>query len=226
MAEAPSEALFVCQNCGARRAGRASARLQRMEHDHRGDRRRLRRRAPVSRNQKGRVVALETLSGARREAPRFTTGIAELDRVTGGGIVPGSAMLIGGEPGIGKSTLLLQLAALLRRPAARALFLRRRGGGAGAPAGRAPRLRDAPVGLACGNQSRQHPGDLGEGKPPDLVIINSIQTLWADALDARRAPSARCEPRPSRSSATPRARAPRCCLSVTSPRTARSPARR
>ena len=75
----------------------------------------------MSKSSKGRLVALETLSGGTEEAPRFTTGLSELDRVTGGGIVPGSALLIGGEPGIGKSTLLLQLAASVATSGRRAL---------------------------------------------------------------------------------------------------------
>src|SRR5690554_4107020 len=62
---------------------------------------------------RGRPVALTTLSGELEEAPRIRTGIGELDRATGGGFVPGSALLIGGEPGIGKSTLLMQAAAAL-----------------------------------------------------------------------------------------------------------------
>src|SRR5579871_4229964 len=60
---------------------------------------------------KGRVVALTSLAGETADPPRIKTGIAELDRVTGGGFVPGSALLVGGDPGIGKSTLLLQAAA-------------------------------------------------------------------------------------------------------------------
>src|SRR3954465_11554830 len=67
---------------------------------------------------KGRPGALTTLSGDIEDAPRIATGIAELDRATGGGFVRGSALLVGGDPGIGKSTLLTQAAAALaqRRP--------------------------------------------------------------------------------------------------------------
>src|SRR5690606_2887495 len=56
----------------------------------------------------GRKLAFVGLTGATEAPERRLTGIAELDRVTGGGLVPGSAVLIGGDPGIGKSTLLLQ----------------------------------------------------------------------------------------------------------------------
>ena len=114
------------------------------------------------------------------------TGLAELDRVTGGGIVPGSALLIGGEPGIGKSTLLLQLAAAFakRRPPRR-LLLGRGGGGAGAAARRAPRAcRQAPLALACETNVANILATLAEGKRADLVVVDSIQTLWADALEA------------------------------------------
>ena len=57
---------------------------------------------------KGRRIELVGLEGSEAEAPRRVTGIGEFDRVAGGGLVPGSALLVGGDPGIGKSTLLLQ----------------------------------------------------------------------------------------------------------------------
>jgi DNA repair protein RadA/Sms len=75
----------------------------------------------LSKSSKGRVVVLETLTHPGDDKiARLATGLAELDRVTGGGIVPGSALLIGGEPGIGKSTLLLQLAAAFANAGRRA----------------------------------------------------------------------------------------------------------
>ena len=61
----------------------------------------------------GHVVPFVALDGVSADAPRRISGIAEFDRVTGGGLVPGSGVLIGGDPGIGKSTLALQLAAAL-----------------------------------------------------------------------------------------------------------------
>src|SRR5262245_53308088 len=62
---------------------------------------------------KGRAASFEDLGTETSDAPRLPTGMAELDRVLGGGLVPGSAVLVGGDPGIGKSTLLLQAAAAL-----------------------------------------------------------------------------------------------------------------
>ena len=73
--------------------------------------------AAVRRGAAGRPFPLEDLSGSSKTESRLVTGIGELDRVAGGGFVPGSATLIGGEPGIGKSTLLIE--ACCRRPVGR-----------------------------------------------------------------------------------------------------------
>lgn len=182
-----SKSIFVCQQCGAtspRWAGKCpscEAWNSLVEEVDAGP-------PPgsgVSRQSKGRVVKLESLRGRTAEAPRFSTGNAELDRVTGGGIVPGSAILIGGEPGIGKSTLLLQLTAHLAATGRRALYF------SGEEAIAQVRLRaerlglaDAPVGLASETNLSNILATLTDGKPPDLVVIDSIQTLWADTLDA------------------------------------------
>ena len=134
---------------------------------------------------KGAVVRLEALTGNTEEAPRLATGLTELDRVTGGGIVPGSAILIGGEPGIGKSTLLLQLAASLARTGQSALYF------SGEEATAQVRLRaerlgltDAPVALASETNLANILATAADGDRPDLIIIDSIQTLWSDALEA------------------------------------------
>ena len=104
----------------------------------------------LAKTRKGRRVTLEALQGQAQEAPRFSTGFVELDRVTGGGIVPGSALLIGGEPGIGKSTILLQLAVAVANAGRRAIYF------TGEEASAQVRLRaerlglsDAPVALAA-----------------------------------------------------------------------------
>jgi DNA repair protein RadA/Sms len=183
----PSKTTFVCQNCGAvspRWTGKCPSC---------GEWNTLTEEAEVaappgtglSRRGSGRVIVLEGLKGSTREAPRFSTGIGELDRVTGGGIVPGSALLIGGEPGIGKSTLLLQLTATLARAGRRAVYF------SGEEAAAQVRLRaerlglsDAPVALACETSLAHILATLEAGPPPDLVVIDSIQTLWAEAIEA------------------------------------------
>ena len=151
-----------------------------------------RRRTPSPRRARGFPAAAAGASSCSRasrarthEAPRFSTGIGELDRVTGGGIVPGSALLIGGEPGIGKSTLLLQLAATLARAGRRAVYF------SGEEAAAQVRLRaerlglsDAPVALACETSLAHILATLEAGPPPDLIVVDSIQTLWAEAIEA------------------------------------------
>jgi DNA repair protein RadA/Sms len=139
----------------------------------------------ITRTSKGKAIKLGTLEGGADEAPRFTTGMAELDRVTGGGIVPGSALLIGGEPGIGKSTLLLQLSASIARAGLKAVYF------SGEEAAAQVRLRadrlglaSAPVALAAETNLANILATLDAGAKPDLVVVDSIQTLWSDELDA------------------------------------------
>ena len=79
-------------------------------------------RAPSPSRRRARSPS-PTTSWTRSDAPRIPSGIGEFDRVLGGGIVPGSMVLIGGEPGIGKSTLLLQVAHLLGRQGGAVLYV-------------------------------------------------------------------------------------------------------
>jgi DNA repair protein RadA/Sms len=134
---------------------------------------------------KGRRAELETLATATFEAARYPTGIAELDRVLGGGLVPGSAVLVGGDPGIGKSTLLLQAAAKLAESGARVVYL----SGEEAPAQirmRAARLglRDAPVALGSETNLANIVATLASAAPPALIVIDSVQTLWSEGVEA------------------------------------------
>src|SRR3954463_3675147 len=77
----------------------------------------------------GRVVQLIGLDVPAALPERLPSGLAEFDRAIGGGIVPGSAMLVGGDPGIGKSTLLLQVAARLAKERPPIVFFSRAGNG-------------------------------------------------------------------------------------------------
>ena len=134
---------------------------------------------------RGRLFALEPLTGESIQAPRLASGIAEFDRVTGGGFVPGSVLLLGGEPGIGKSTLLIQVAAALARAKQRAVYI------SGEEAAAQVRLRaerlglaTAPVELASETSVEDIVATLGEGQTPRLVIIDSIQTMWTDTVES------------------------------------------
>jgi DNA repair protein RadA/Sms len=130
-------------------------------------------------------LALVSLSGAAEPPPRLVSGIAEFDRVAGGGLVPGSAVLIGGDPGVGKSTLLLQVAAQLARRGLAALYV------TGEEAIDQIRLRagrmhlaDAPVALAAATAVRDIAAALDGPVQPAVVIIDSVQTLWLDTLES------------------------------------------
>ncbi|KJV08859.1 DNA repair protein RadA [Elstera litoralis] len=125
------------------------------------------------------------LGGLSTPAPRRPSGIDELDRVTGGGIVPGSAILIGGDPGIGKSTLLTQVVARLAETGSRCAYI------SGEEAVDQVRLRaarlgiaSAPVALASATALRDILPALEGENPPDIVVIDSIQTMYLDALDS------------------------------------------
>ena len=181
---AKSRIQFVCQNCGTvytRWAGRCDgcgAWNTIVEDDPDGG---IGGQPGAASARKGRAVALATLSGESEEAPRVATGISELDRVTGGGFVRGSAVLVGGDPGIGKSTLLMQAAATLARQGNRVIYV------SGEEATAQVRLRaqrlgaaDTDVLLAAETNVEDILATLSEGKRPDFVIVDSIQTLWSD----------------------------------------------
>jgi len=139
---------------------------------------------------KGRRIEFTNLSDTSTPLQRRVSGIAEFDRVCGGGLVPGSALLVGGDPGIGKSTLLLQALAALA------------GGKQGAPSMKAVyisgeesldqvRLRalrlgvaQAPVQLASATAVRDIAATLDRADCPDVVVVDSIQTLHLDSLDS------------------------------------------
>ena len=138
--------------------------------------------APTGR--KGKGLAFVELAGEAEPPARLATGISELDRVCGGGLVPASAILIGGDPGVGKSTLLLQAAAAMARRGASVAYVT----GEEAEAqvqDRARRLKaaDARVSLAAETDLRRILDGLKALKP-DVVVVDSIQTLWADGVEA------------------------------------------
>ena len=133
----------------------------------------------------GSALDFVALRGEMAGPPRLQTGITELDRVCGGGLVPGSTILVGGDPGIGKSTLLLQAAAALAAGGAGAAYI------TGEEAIDQVRLRAdrlgvarSPVRLAAASSVRDIVASLDDARAPDLVVIDSIQTMYLDTLDS------------------------------------------
>ncbi|MGD9816074.1 MAG: DNA repair protein RadA [Hyphomonadaceae bacterium] len=133
---------------------------------------------------KSKALTFVELTGDAAPPARIATGIGELDRVCGGGLVPASAILIGGDPGVGKSTLLLQAAASLARRGASVAYVTGEEAEAQVQE-RARRLKagDAPVSLAAETDLRKILEGLKAFKP-DVVVVDSIQTLWADGVEA------------------------------------------
>lgn len=133
---------------------------------------------------KGRTIPLSDLATAEAPPPRAASGLAELDRVLGGGLVAASAILVGGDPGIGKSTLLLQAAASFARQGLSTLYI------SGEEAAAQVRMRAARLGLS------EAPVQLGaetslrdilttlDATRPDLAVIDSIQTMWLDTVES------------------------------------------
>jgi len=134
----------------------------------------------------GRKLEFVALEGAGEPLVRLETRIAEFDRVFGGGLIPGSAALIAGDPGIGKSTLLLQAAAGL---AGRRLQIAYVSGEEGVEQirlrARRLGLGDSTVALAAATSLRDILTGLESLSPqPAAVIVDSIQTLFVDTLDS------------------------------------------
>ncbi len=179
MARAPA---FTCTACGAAHAkwaGRCEAC---------GAWNSIVEEAPVASGPrvigKGRALALSDLSDSEPAPPRAVSGLGELDRVLGGGLVAGSAVLVGGDPGIGKSTLLLQAAARFAVRGLPCVYI------SGEEASAQVRMRaqrlglgSAPVKLAAETSLRDILATL-EAARPGLAVLDSIQTLWLDSVEA------------------------------------------
>ena len=132
----------------------------------------------------GRAFAFEPLDAPAQRLARRSTGLAEFDRALGGGLVPGSAVLMGGDPGIGKSTLLLQAAARIAQAGGEAIYI------SGEEATGQVRLRaerlglaGAPIHLAAATSVRDILTTLAGVPPPALLVIDSIQTMHSDQIE-------------------------------------------
>ncbi len=188
---AKSTVKFVCQSCGAfapRWAGKCEACGEWnsiIEEESSVS-------APQSTGGKGgRKINFVSLEGVPETTFRLKSGMAELDRVCGGGLVAGSVLLIGGDPGIGKSTLLLQVTGALSyvcnkdgKPV-RCVYI------SGEESVDQVRLRASRLGLAKANVDlatamnvRDIIATLETGEIPDVVVIDSIQTMYVDSIDS------------------------------------------
>ncbi len=176
---------FICQSCGASRprwAGKCDAcgAWNSIAEEI------PREAAPKGLGKgKGREIAFVNLAGEHGEVARHASGIAELDRVVGGGLVAGSSVLLAGDPGIGKSTLLLQAAGALAANGLRCVYV------SGEEGIEQIRLRaarlglsDAPVLLAAATSVRDILTSLESAQPPDIIVVDSIQTMYLDTLDS------------------------------------------
>ncbi|MCQ2363901.1 MAG: AAA family ATPase, partial [Acidaminococcaceae bacterium] len=183
---------FVCQNCGAiypRWAGQCTAC---------GQWNTIQEEAVATTDsptatggQNGRVIPFSDLRGAPEILFRLKSNISELDRVCGGGLVPGSVILVGGDPGIGKSTLLLQTVAQLAKGVnksgspTKCVYI------SGEESVDQVRLRalrlglaGTPIDLASETRIRDIVATLDSDESPDIVVIDSIQTMYNDAVES------------------------------------------
>ncbi|MCK5296826.1 MAG: DNA repair protein RadA [Alphaproteobacteria bacterium] len=135
----------------------------------------------------GREIELVSLDGVPAKVDRLKTGISELDRVCGGGLVAGSALLVGGDPGIGKSTLLLQATAALSSGSnpSKCVYI------SGEEAVDQIRMRASRLGLdkakvqlSVSTSVRDIIASLDKKDCPDVVVIDSIQTMYVDIIDS------------------------------------------
>ena len=131
----------------------------------------------------GQYVTLEGLDGKAEKYDRHMTGIKEFDRTTGGGLVPGSVILIGGDPGIGKSTLLLQATAKLSEKTSCVYISGEESMDQVRLRARRLGLEKASVKLGAATAVRDIVKTLEEEKP-SIVVIDSIQTMFSDMIDA------------------------------------------
>jgi DNA repair protein RadA/Sms len=144
------------------------------------------RKHPFAKGAKGGVPLLSLTSLAETQVlyPRLLSGIAEFDRVCGGGLVAGSVLLVGGDPGIGKSTLLLQVAAQLSQQTPCCYI-------SGEEAVDQIRMRAFRLGvghthllLASATNLSDILATLKQGTPPAVVVIDSIQTIFSESIDS------------------------------------------
>ncbi len=175
---------YVCGNCGTEHA-KWSGRCDTCGEWNSLIEEAAARPVPKGLRTAGRGLELVGLRGAKATPPRLVTGIEELDRVLGGGLVEGSAILIGGDPGIGKSTLALQAGAALARTGEPVAYvsgeelidqIRLRAARLG--------LSAAPVQLAAATSVGDVIATFDHTAAPRLIVVDSIQTMYVDGIES------------------------------------------
>lgn len=173
---------FVCQECGGsfrKWSGRCDAcgAWDSITEEQTG------RAFSTTSAKRGKKLEFVDLAGQTENIRRIGTGIAELDRVLGGGLVPGSAILIGGDPGIGKSTLVLQTVAALASTGQNPAYI------SGEESIDQVRLRarrlqveKAPVKLVTATNVKDIIASIDMAGHPDVVVIDSIQTMFVEDI--------------------------------------------
>jgi len=170
---------FVCQSCGAYapkwlgkcpECGSYNTMVEEL----------VERKATKRRTRESKPVSLSDIPLATNE--RAAVHIAELDRVLGGGFVKGSLVLLGGDPGIGKSTLMLQICALVAQDSGRILYV------SGEESAYQIRLRAERLGCVSGSIDLLSETELesilesARGLRPGLMVVDSIQTIYKSSL--------------------------------------------
>lgn len=182
---AKKSTIFICQNCGAAypkwqgkcdSCGEWNSIVEETAQEEGFSKLRTKR--------EGHIIDFVPLKGTAQTYSRLQTGIKEIDRVTGGGLVPGSVILVGGDPGIGKSTLLLQVCAGLAAQKDTCYYI------SGEEAIDQVRIRanrlglaESPVNLASATDIRNIITTL-EKTEAKVVIIDSIQTMYLDEVES------------------------------------------
>ena len=184
---AKRSAVYVCQQCGTtapKWAGRCESC---------GAWNSLAEETPVSSAgpgarartaRRGAKVAFQDLSAGTDEPARLVSGLGEFDRVAGGGLVAGSALLVGGDPGIGKSTLMLQVAAALANRVPVAYVSGEEAIGQIRMRAQRLGLAASPVRLAAATCVEDLLQTLDGPDAPGVLVIDSIQTMYLEALES------------------------------------------
>ena len=179
---------YVCQSCGAASSkwqGKCPSCGAWNSLSQEGSARSAPGAVGLKAKRRAKAATIENLADAGRDVQRLASGIGELDRAVGDGFARGSAVLLSGEPGIGKSTLLLQAAAAIATQGHSALYF------SGEEATDQIRLRASrlglskvPLGLVAETCVERILATAEQGPVPDFMVIDSIQTLWTESIES------------------------------------------